>query len=162
MPTKARRLISQALEERHAAITETCQDLVAACHDMNQWVEQLTPQLTAELKWQKKTTTTNAPNSSCYSSGNLRGVLNVINQRSDGLEARNAANHQALASQVAATIGDLSATTMAKNDRIARHLEHQVATVQAARGDSNRRQIEGFATSFADLANQILGLGAAK
>ena len=53
MPTKARRLISQALEECHAAITEACQDLVAACHDMNQRVEQLTPQLTAELKWQK-------------------------------------------------------------------------------------------------------------
>jgi hypothetical protein len=36
--------------ERHAAMTETCQDLVVACQGRNEGVEQLTPQLVAELK----------------------------------------------------------------------------------------------------------------
>jgi hypothetical protein len=87
----------------------------------------------------------------------LARMFNGINQGSGGLEA---ANHQALASQIAATIGDLSATTVAKNDRIVPHLQHQIASVQAARGDSNRQQIEAFAASLADLANHLLVHGA--
>ena len=155
---KAMQASLRGLEDQFVSLTATSNKQATGLSDANQRIDLQTEHLNLELQRSAKTQQDMLSELFLMFDKKLEKMTTQMNQQIENLSTQTSTNIQSLVTDFAERMQELTALTIANDDKIVEQIGTRINRAEAFADKENHRHIAAFANGFSDLADRFLAL----